>query len=498
MPTRSPAVAGLFYPADPRRLEALVGAMLAETPPPPAEESARIEALIVPHAGLVYSGPVAASAYAALASLGDRIERVVLLGPAHRVPVRGLAAPAVDGFETPFGVVPVDRAAIDALADLPQVSVDDGPHALEHSLEVQLPFLQRLLGSFSLVPFVVGEASGTEVAAVIERLRGAGTLVVVSSDLSHYHDYETARALDAATCAAIERLDGAALEHDSACGRIPVRGLLEVARSHGLVPRTLDLRSSGDTAGDRRRVVGYGAWAFSAPERQGPPAGGGPGQGRDDAGAPASGAPAAKGGDVRDGAAAEPAAAERAAHDALLLELARRSIAEGLGSGRPLAAAVESFPDLLRAPGACFVTLRDARGALRGCIGTLEPHRALCEDVVHNAFAAAFGDPRMRPVSHAELATLRIEISLLGRREPLRVRSRADLLACLRPGRDGLVLEDGGLRGTLLPQVWSQLPDPHVLVGSVFAKAGLPADHWSPTVRAWRYGVRSVAEPPAA
>ena len=259
---RPPAVAGLFYPDDPAELSARVDACLAAVAPGPRGAPAP-KALIAPHAGYVYSGPVAASAYAPVAPLRGSVRRVVLLGPAHRVFVRGLAAPAAEAFATPLGVVPVDRGAIEGLLDLPQVRVSDVPHAAEHSLEVQLPFLQRVLGSFSIVPLVVGEASAEQVEEVLERLwGGAETLVVISSDLSHYHDYATARRLDRATCAGIEALDPTRLGDDSACGRTPVCGLLRAARRHALGARTLDLRSSGDTAGDRARVVGYGAWAF--------------------------------------------------------------------------------------------------------------------------------------------------------------------------------------------------------------------------------------------
>lgn len=258
---RYPAVAGLFYPAEPERLRAMLGEYLrtaaaAGTGPAP-------KALIAPHAGYVYSGPVAASAYARLRPLRGRIERVALLGPAHRVAFRGLALPEADRFLTPLGEVALDEEATAALADMPAVRVLDAAHAREHSLEVHLPFLQEVLGDFRLVPLAVGEATAEEVGEVIERLwEGPQTLVVVSSDLSHYHDYDTARRLDAATSRAIEQLRYEDLDYESACGRNPVSGLLYVARRRGLRARTIDLRNSGDTAGPRDRVVGYGAYVI--------------------------------------------------------------------------------------------------------------------------------------------------------------------------------------------------------------------------------------------
>jgi AmmeMemoRadiSam system protein B len=252
----------LFYPGSPDALRASVEESLAAVPAPAPDEPLP-RAVIVPHAGYVYSGPVAAFAYRRVARLADRVTRVVLLGPAHRVFLRGLATSSADAFETPLGPVPLDRAAIDGLRDLPQVGVSDAAHAGEHSLEVQLPFLQVVLPRFSLVPLVVGDARNEDVQEVIERLvRKPETLLVVSSDLSHYHDYATARGLDAESCRAIEALAPERLGHDSACGAVPVRGLLETARRSGWVAETLDLRNSGDTAGDRDRVVGYGAWSL--------------------------------------------------------------------------------------------------------------------------------------------------------------------------------------------------------------------------------------------
>ena len=251
-----PAVAGSFYPGAAAELTDTVAALLDAVQeyggPAP-------KALIVPHAGYIYSGPTAAAAYARLQAWSDCYERVILLGPCHRVPVRGLAASGADAFRTPLGDVPVDAEAIAAL-DLPIV---EAAHRYEHSLEVHLPFLQAVLGSFELIPIVVGDASYEEVADVLERLWGGPeTLIVISSDLSHYHPYEIARARDHRTCAAIEHFDPDHIDHEDACGATPVGGLLFAARRHGLSVETIDLRNSGDTAGDKHHVVGYGAWAF--------------------------------------------------------------------------------------------------------------------------------------------------------------------------------------------------------------------------------------------
>ncbi|HNH34893.1 MAG TPA: AmmeMemoRadiSam system protein B [Rhodocyclaceae bacterium] len=256
---RPPAVAGMFYPGSARELSGDLAAMLGEAHPPALTP----KALIVPHAGYVYSGPVAATAYALLSPLRDRIRRVVLLGPTHRVAVRGIAVPSVAAFATPLGVVAVDREAIASLAGIPQVGISDAAHAQEHSLEVHLPFLQTVLGRFALVPLAVGLVSSGDVAVVLERLWGGDeTLIVISSDLSHYHGYEAARRLDRDTADRILRLENLE-DHDQACGATPINGLLQVARHKGLAPTLLDLRNSGDTAGDRARVVGYCSVCFT-------------------------------------------------------------------------------------------------------------------------------------------------------------------------------------------------------------------------------------------
>jgi AmmeMemoRadiSam system protein B len=256
---RTPAVAGRFYPADGRELRGMVqGFLKAATvagPPP--------KALIAPHAGYVYSGPIAASAYHLLAPARDTIRRVVLVGPSHRVRFRGIAITQADGYATPLGNLAIDRAALRKILDLPFVGLLDQAHAEEHSLEVHLPFLMEVLGEFELVPLVAGDATPEEVAEVLERLWGGPeTLIVISSDLSHYHDYATAQQMDQATSLAIEQLRPEQIGYESACGRVPVNGLLCLARRRGLKAKTIDLRNSGDTAGPKDRVVGYGAYVF--------------------------------------------------------------------------------------------------------------------------------------------------------------------------------------------------------------------------------------------
>lgn len=254
---RKPAVAGSFYPADKATLHRMVSRLLvdaATSGPPP-------KAMIVPHAGLIYSGPIAARAYARLSGCRQTIKRVVLIGPSHRVGFRGLAVSSADMFSTPLGDIPIDVDAVRSLQDLPFVCDLDQAHNHEHCLEVQLPFLQECLDDFKLVPVVAGDAAPYEVCRVIERLWGGKeTLVVISSDLSHYHDYATACEIDRNTSLLIEELDYDAIGSNQACGKVAINGLLKWLRDQNLSIETIDLRNSGDTAGDHHRVVGYGAY----------------------------------------------------------------------------------------------------------------------------------------------------------------------------------------------------------------------------------------------
>jgi len=402
------------------------------------------KALIVPHAGYIYSGSVAAAAYDRLRPARGIVRRVVLLGPCHRVPVRGLALPDAAAFDTPLGRVPIDRAAIESLAGLTQVVVSSAVHAEEHALEVQLPFLQRVLGEFSLVPLAVGAATPSEVAEVIEKLWGGEeTLIVVSSDLSHYHAYEEARAIDRGTAQAILELS-TDIDHEQACGATPVAGMLLAARRHGLQAELLDLRNSGDTAGGRGRVVGYGAFAFW-----------------------------------------EGATQFTQAHGRTLLAIARNGIESALGLSK-----LKVLPDepWLKPARASFVTLTQ-EGRLRGCIGSLEAQRPLGEDVRDNARAAALSDPRFPALTREELDSTRIEVSLLSTPKLTVFADHADLIAQLRPGEDGLILECGTARATFLPQVWEGLPDAEQFVAELKRKAGLAPGASTAKCRVQRYRV---------
>jgi len=441
---RPAAVAGLFYPRDPRQLAAEVTELLdgVEQFEPKLDFP---KALIVPHAGYVYSGPVAAAAYDAVAPGRGIIQRVVMMGPVHRVAVRGLALPGAEAFDTPLGRVPIDAQALRLLLDLPQVVTSAAAHAQEHSLEVQLPFLQRVLGGFSLVPFAVGDARPDEVAAVIERLWGGReTLFVLSTDLSHYHSYEEAKSIDGATVGRIARL-ATDLDHDEACGATPLNGLLHVAKQRALRIRMLAACNSGDTAGGKGRVVGYSSFALYEPD------------------------------------AVSQAEAGRA-----LISIGRAAIAQSVGL-QAEAAAVDAQP-WLKQSGATFVTLM-LDGKLRGCIGSLSAVRPLGEDVAENARRAAFHDPRFPALTRDEWPRCRVEVSLLSVPKPLRFADEADLLRQIRRGEDGLILECDGRRGTFLPQVWEGLPEPRQFLDEIKRKAGLPADTRLARCRIWRYRV---------
>jgi AmmeMemoRadiSam system protein B/AmmeMemoRadiSam system protein A len=461
--SRPAAVAGFFYPAEPQLLRGLLDRKLEDAEEPAAQTQQRPKMLLVPHAGYLYSGEVAATAFATLRPWREQIERVVLLGPAHRLPVRGMALPTVSAFETPLGRIPLDLDAMSLLKDLPQVESADPPHAQEHSLEVQLPFLQRVLGDgFMLLPVLVGGAGPAQVAEVLERVWGGDeTLILISSDLSHFLTHEQAQARDRVT---VERIlhFSTDLRGEEACGAGPLNGALAVAARHGLQPRLLCQRNSGDIqGGDHSRVVGYASIAFEA-------------------------APTAA-------TLLAPQSDDEQTLGPILLSHARHTIAHKLGLASHAAPAGDAHPALSR-PGASFVSLHDGRGHLRGCVGRLQAVRALIEDVRANAFAAAFCDSRFAPLRAEEWPGLQVEVSLLEPAEPMEVQDEAQALEALRPGVDGLILAWRDRQATFLPQVWAQCPQPAQFLAALKHKAGLPADFWADDLRLSRYQVRCFNE----
>lgn len=447
--TRPPAVAGTFYPADARELREQIEALLAGAAPP--DDAPPPRALILPHAGYVYSGAVAASGYRLI--VPSRFARAVVLGPAHRVPVRGVADAGVDAFDTPLGSVAVPAGLCDDLRarlapTFPDLLVTSpGVHAREHSVEVHLPFLQVIAPGLPVLPLVAGDATVAEMTELVAAVMADDdTLLIISSDLSHFLPVAEAVAADADTLDRILRLE-APLPPRSACGAIPINGLIGFARRAGWAGTVMDRATSADApGGDPHRVVGYPAVRF------------------------------------------DPIGPRLPAY--------ARAVLEHRLAGGPDPSGTIGHP-WLDAPGASFVALT-VDGRLRGCIGSLRPTRPLGADIAAHAIDAALDDPRFPAVTAAELPGIRIEVSVLSAPETLDVDSEANAIAALRPHVDGAILSGPRRQGTFLPQVWDQLPDPTDFIRHLKAKAGLAPDphsaHWGADWRLSRYTVQSWEE----
>jgi MEMO1 family protein len=478
---RGPAVAGLFYPKHEDDLKSAVDRFLDKA----KDESIKdLRALVCPHAGYQFSGPIAASGYKQL--VGRKFSTVILLGPSHYAAFAGVFVSTADGYQTPLGTVPVSPKAVEMAKvepftanppcevgrpswwrqspkDLPPFG-QDTPETWEHSLEVQLPFLQRTLHDFSVVPVVFGQVDPEQVADKLLPFLDAETLIVVSTDLSHYRPYKDANRIDDRTVQAICDLQGEKLTHDSACGSVPVLCLINIAKQMGWKTRLLDYRNSGDTSGEKSGVVGYAAIAFYGPNK-----------------------PVA----VR--AAKPQAAAFTPQQRRFLLELARKSATAAV-TGKDSPAEDADVPEAFRVRRACFVTLTE-QGNLRGCIGSIFPEESLYQAVIRRARSAAIEDPRFEPVRPDELKQIEVEVSVLTVPQRLAFRSPDDLLAKLRPGVDGVVLRVGGRQATYLPQVWEKLPDKKQFMGELAQKAGLHSNAWKePDATVLTYQVEAFKE----
>jgi AmmeMemoRadiSam system protein A len=465
---RGPAVAGLFYPRHEKDLAKQVDEFLAEVK---AEPIKHLRALICPHAGYPFSGPTAAVAYKQLE--GRDFKTVILLGPSHYAAFTGAAVTDAEAYETPLGLIPVSPKAAElgkikpfvinppcdvqrpswwrqSPKELPAFG-EDKPDSWEHSLEVQLPFLQRTLKKFSIVPVVFGRVEPQAAAKALEKFLDDRTLLVISSDLSHYHPYETAKKLDLNCVRSICDLNVDWMMQQEACGELPILTLMEIAKQKGWKAKLLDYRNSGDTSGEKAAVVGYAAIAFYKPE------------GKE---TPALEKPA-------EAAGQEYTAGERK----FLLELARKTITRAANGDKLPTVDKAEISEKLRQTRACFVTLTK-KGELRGCIGSIFPQEPLYEAVISRARAAALEDPRFTPVRPEELKDIEIEISVLSIPRPLEFKSPEELLEKLRPGVDGVVLRVGLRTSTFLPQVWEQLPDKELFLNHLAEKAGLSASAW--------------------
>ncbi len=455
---RNPAVAGLFYAAAPQTLDREVSGYL-QAAGGAYEKMPKM--LIVPHAGYQYSAPAAARAYRPLRDQSGRIKTVILLGPSHRVPVDGLALSSADWFVTPLGKVPVDREMTAGLAARKGFRINDAAHRDEHSLEVQLPFLQKVLTDFEIVPIVYGAMNPQETAeALLPYLQRDDTLLVVSADLSHYYTYEEAQAADRETAAKIKEVSPEIGYHQS-CGAGGINSALILAQMMRLRPEILSLINSGDTAGSRERVVGYGAWVF-----------------------------AGTGGLERETAALADYAA---VYKKDLLRIARTALEEAVLHGRVFEPSRDDYPDPLFDKGASFVTL-EKNGELRGCIGSLLPRRATALDVAENAYNAALHDGRFAPVAAGELGEIGIAVSLLTGFEPVAYENEEDLLAKVNAGVDGLVIRDGSRQGLFLPSVWKQLPDKRDFLNNLKLKAGMSPSYWSNAIKVYRFRTVEIKE----
>ena len=468
---REPAVAGLFYPKEPAELAREVDACLSAAPEQPVGD---LKALVCPHAGYPFSGPVAAYAYRLLA--GRKFDTVVVMGPSHYAYLVTGSVSAASAYRTPLGDVPVSPKAAILAGELPfeleprcyverpgwwrqasrPLPERETADTWEHSVEVEIPFLQRTLGRFSLVPVVCGQMDTARAARALSGIVDDQTLVIASSDLSHYHTYDQAVELDRGCVDAICRLDIRAMEGSEACGRTPILILMHLARDRGWKARLLDMRNSGDTSGAKGRVVGYAAIAFYAPF--------GRHLGTDDRQA--------------------------------LLRIARDGLRAATGGGGPSPKAAGDAA--LSEPRGCFVTLTE-QGALRGCIGNLAASGSLMEAVAANARSAALRDPRFRPVAAEEVPAIKIEVSVLSEPRQLFYSSPDDLLRKLVPGADGVVFRLGNRGATYLPQVWGQIPDKREFMDSLAEKAGCEAADWrSPNAAIFVYEVESFKEPETA
>ena len=455
-PIRETAVAGMFYPADLYQLDSDIDGYLEHVVP---DTNGKPLIMIVPHAGYKYSAQVAAHAYKRLQPFKHKIKKVFLLGPSHQIFVDGVALSPAKKFRTPLGFVKTDVNITEELQNKNLFKISAKAHKNEHALEVQLPFLQKTLDDFMIIPMLYGNAKPEDIARVLKpHLERDDSILIVSADLSHYLDYDTAQKEDAKTAEQIET--GIQINHHQSCGATAINTAMILAREMGLIPHLLDMVNSGDVSDNKESVVGYGAWIYQETS--------------DDV--------ELKGIELEHKNLQNFARHNKNA----LFEIVKKSLEKAVSENAHFEPERKDFNNVLFNKGASFVTLKKNK-MLRGCIGSVVHNKAIAVDLADNTYAAALNDSRFKPVLPNELDDIDITISLLTNFEEIDFNSYDDLLSEIRPDIDGLLIRDGEREGLFLPAVWQDLPDKNEFLTQLKIKAGLSPSHWSDNIKVFRF-----------
>ena len=453
---KEPAVSGIFYSANPDELNRDLGKYLKASY---KHNVRKPKILIVPHAGYKYSAQVAAAAYGELLKYKDVFSNVVIIGPAHYAPIKGMALPNYSSFKTPLGNVAVNQEQVASLLNNSLFAYNNKAFSKEHSIEVQLPFLQKILQKFQIIPILYGDITAQELADALRVfINDENTLLVFSADLSHYYKAERAEEIDAHTARMID-LGNAGLDKEMSCGAEGINAALLLAKDMQMSAKLLDITHSGKISGNMDKVVGYGAWSFGEDEKE---------QNKTE---------------IEQEVLNLKNFASIYGQD--LLNIAEQSLKAAV-TGEGYEVSRKDYPDVLFDKGASFVTLTK-NGKLRGCIGSLMPRNAIADDVAKNIRKAALEDKRFEPVVGEKLKDLEIAISFLTNYEKIEFTTEEDLLNQIVQGTDGVVLRDGNRQGVFLPSVWSEFKDKKEFLENLKLKAGLAPNYWSEKIKIYRF-----------
>ena len=454
-PVREAAVAGIFYPADVYQLHSDINGYLSHISD---NNSGKPKIIVVPHAGYIYSAQVAASAYKRIIPYKSNLKKIFLLGPSHYVHLKGVALAKEKSFRTPLGLISTDTSIAEQLSQKTPFTFNSKAHKKEHSLEVILPFLQETLADFQIIPMVYGEANPQDIAKALQPLlKRDDALLIVSADLSHYLEYDEATKADKKTAENIK--DGLPLDHHQSCGATGINTAMILAKQFGLVPQLLDMVNSGDTTGDKDKVVGYGAWSFEKQEEK-----------------------------KLEGIALEQDnLANFARHNReAIIGIVSKALEKAVLEKSEYTPDREEYDNVMFNKGASFVTL-EKDNKLRGCIGSIFPTISIARDLAKNAHLAALHDSRFSPVTKEELKDITFKVSLLTGFEEIKYSSEDDLLQQIKPKTDGLLIRDGQRQGIFLPAVWKDISNKKDFLTELKIKAGLSPSYWSNNIEVFRF-----------